>query len=107
MLELTDEQVEWLAQRVPDAPVSPLGGRPVADKRQMLRGIFWMLDNGAKWQHLPKRFGPKSTVHRWFKRWVEDGVFERIIRDAGRFVEERGGYRLYECFIDASFCKAR
>ena len=27
--------------------------------------------------------------------------------DAGRRVEERGGYRLYECFIDGTFCKAR
>jgi transposase len=107
MLTLTDEQVDWLCERIPDAPVSPRGGRPTAEKRGVVRGIFWMLDNGAKWKDLPRRFGSKSTVHRWFTAWVRDGVFEAIMRDAGRCVEERGGYRLYECFIDATFSKAR
>jgi transposase len=107
MLTLTEEQVDWLCERIPDPVVSPRGGRPTADKRDVIRGIFWMLDNGAKWKDLPRRFGPKSTVHRWFKKWVEDGVFDRFMRDAGRCVEERGGYRLYECFIDGTFSKAK
>ncbi len=66
-----------------------------------------MLDNGAKWKDLPRRFGSKSTVHRWFQKWVRDGVFETILKDAGRCVEEHDGYRLYECFIDGTFSKAR
>jgi len=107
MLKLTDEQLNWLLERIPDSPKSPKGGRPAADKRKVVRGIFWMLDNGAKWKDLPRRFGSKSTVHRWFQTWVRDGVFEAIMRDAGRCVEERDGYRLYECFIDGTFSKAR
>ncbi len=65
-MRLTEEQLDWLAERVPDAQVSPRGGRPAMDKRQALRGIFWVLDNGAKWKDLPRRFGSKSAVHRWF-----------------------------------------
>ena len=107
MRTLTDEQLEWLAERVPDAPVNPKGGRPPTDKRSALRGIFWMLDNGAKWKDLPREFGSKSAVHRWFMLWVSEGVFENIMRDAGALVEERGGYRLYECYIDGTFCKAK
>ena len=84
MLTFTDEQLDWIAERIPDARVSPKGGRPVADKRRTLRGIFWMLDNGAKWKDLPPEFGSKSTVHRWFARWVADGVFERLLQSAGR-----------------------
>jgi transposase len=106
-MRLTDEQLDWLAARVPDAPVSPKGGRPAIDKREALRGIFWILDNGAKWKDLPRRFGSKSAVHRWFSLWVREGVFENLMRDAGELVEERGGYRLYECFVDATFSKAR
>ncbi|MBK9126916.1 MAG: transposase [Phycisphaerales bacterium] len=107
MLTFTDEQLDWIAERIPDARVGPKGGRPAADKRRTLRGIFWVLDNGAKWKDLPSAFGSRSTVHRWFARWVADGVFERLLQSAGRLVETRGGYRLYECFIDATFSKAR
>lgn len=107
MLTLTDEQLDWLEKRVPDAPVNPLGGRPPMDKRTALRGIFWILDNGAKWKDLPRAFGSKSAVHRWFTVWVNAGVFEDILNDAGQLIEERDGYRLYECFIDGTFCKAR
>ena len=77
------------------------------DKRQALRGIFWILDNGAKWKDLPRRFGSKSSVHKYFTLWTRQGVFEAIMREAGRMIEERGGYRLYECFIDATFSKAK
>lgn len=107
MMKLTEAQLDWLCERIPDPPRNPLGGRPPADKRQVIQGIFWILDNGAKWKDLPSQFGPKSTVHRWFQRWVQDGIFERIMRDAGRIVEERGEYKLYECFIDGTFSKAR
>lgn len=107
MLTLTKQELDWVCERIPDAPRNPLGGRPPVDKRKVVAGIFWILDNGAKWKDLPRRFGSKSTVHRWFKKWVEAGVFECIMRDAGRLVEERGGYRLYECFVDAAFSKAK
>jgi transposase len=106
-MRLTDAQVEWLDERVPGAPVNPKGGRPAMDKRQALRGIFWILDNGAKWKDLPRAFGSKNSVHKYFTMWVRSGVFEDLMRDAGELVEERGGYRLYECFIDATFSKAR
>ncbi len=106
-MRLTEEQLDWLAERVPDASVSPRGGRPAMDKRQALRGIFWILDNGAKWKDLPRQFGSKSSVHKYFTLWVRNGVFENIMRDAGELVEQRGGYRLYECFIDPTFSKAR
>jgi transposase len=107
MLTLTDEQLDWLLERIPDCPKSPKGGRPPEEKRKVVQGIFWILDNGAKWKDLPRQFGTKSTVHRWFQKWVAEGVFEKVLRDAGRCVAERNGYRLYECFIDATFSKAR
>ena len=107
MLQLTDTELDWICDQIPDARRSPKGGRPSADKRKMVQGIFWILDNGAKWKDLPREFGPKSTVHDWFHRWAEAGVFESILRKAGRCVEQRGGFKLYECFVDATFSKAR
>lgn len=107
MLRLTDEQLDWICERVPDAQKSPKGGRPQTNKRQAIAGIFWLLDNGAKWKDLPCCYGSKSAVHRCFQKWTGDGVFEKIIRDAGRLVERRGGFKLYECFIDGAFSPAR
>lgn len=107
MLRISEEELDWVCERIPDSTRSPLGGRPPADKRKVVAGIFWILDNGAKWKDLPSEFGSKSTVHRWFKKWVEAGVFESILRSAGRLVEEQGGYRVYECFVDATFSKAK
>ena len=107
MLKMSPEVLDWICQQIPDPPKRPRGGRPCADKRKVVAGIFWMLDNGAKWKDLPRRFGSKSTVHRWFQKWMQEGVFEQILRSAGSLVEERDGYRLYECFIDATFSKAK
>ena len=106
-LILTQQQLDWLCERIPDPPRNPLGGRPPLDKRKAVRGIFWILDNGAKWKDLPREFGSKSAVHRYFQKWVHGGVFEHIMRDTGRCVEERGEYRLYECYIDGTFSKAK
>ena len=107
MLKLDKEQLDWLCERIPDPARYPQGGRPAADKRQVLQGVFWVLDNGAKWKDLPSELGSKGTVHRWFKNGVEQAVFESLMRDAGRCVEERGGYRLYECLVDGTFATAR
>lgn len=106
-MRLTESQLDWLAERVPDAPVSPKGGRPAMDKHKVLRDIFWILDIGVKWKDLPPEFGSKSSVHKYFTQWTRSGVFERIMRDAGRLIEQRDGFRVYECYIDGTFCKAR
>lgn len=51
--------------------------------------------------------GVRSRWHSWFQTWVREGVFEAIMRDSGGLVEERKDYRLYECFADGTFSKAR
>ncbi len=96
MLTLTDEQLDWLMERIPKPKKDPRGGRPSVDLREAMKGIYWILDNGAKWKDLPKRFGSKSTAHRWLQKWVREGVCERIMQDAGRCIDERDCNRLYE-----------
>jgi transposase len=107
MQRLSVEVLDWLCANIPDAEVSPKGGRPAAAKRQVMEGIFWILDNGAKWKDLPAQFGSKSTVHRWFAKWVQAGIFESLMSRAGTLVEQRDGFKVYECFVDGTFAKAR
>ena len=96
-----------LCELLPDHPARPKGGRPRTDKRRAIAGIFWILDNGAKGKDLPREFGTKSSVHRAFQRWVETGAFEDLLARVGSMVEERDGFKLYECFIDGTFAKAK
>lgn len=107
MRRLNSNVLNWLCDNIPDAPVNSKGGRPAADKRRVLEGIFWILDNGAKWKDLPERFGSKSTVHRWFRKWVEAAVFDQMMSRAGHLVEQREGFKLYECYVDGTFAKAK
>ena len=76
--ELPDELWERiepiLARRYPPART----GRPRADLRRVLDGVIHRLRSGCQWNHLPREFGPDSTVHGWFQRFVKDGVLEEI-----------------------------
>ena len=53
-------------------------GRRHADWRRALNGIIFRMRSGCQWERLPRRFGPKSTVHDWSQRWCQGGVMHRI-----------------------------
>jgi transposase len=53
----------------------PGGGRKPLDLRQVLSGIFYVLRTGCQWCAVPKEYGAKSSIHRYFQLWVKDGVF--------------------------------
>ena len=62
MLQLADAELDMLATLLPDHPVNPKGGRPPTNQRKAIGGIFWILDNGAKWKDLPTQFGSKTCA---------------------------------------------
>ena len=53
-------------------------GRPRADLRRVLNGVIFRMRSGCQWNRLPERYGDDATVHRWFQRWVTDGVLEQL-----------------------------
>ena len=76
--EVSDELWERfgviLTTRYPPA----VTGRPRTDLRRVLNGVIFRMRSGCQWNRLPERFGDDATVHRWFQRWVADGVFEQL-----------------------------
>ena len=52
-------------------------GRPRRDDRAIFDGLIWLARTGSQWSELPRRFGPKSTVHERFTEWVGTGALER------------------------------
>src|SRR3954452_13554868 len=82
-------------------------GRRVANRRTMLNGILFRMRSGCQWDRLPERYGPKSTVHDWSRRWVEGGIFERIRAVLVAECDELGGVQWRWQSADAMLGKAR
>ena len=71
--------------------LSSRGGRPRANLRQVMDGIFYVLRTGCQWKALPREFGSGSTVHRYFQEWTEQGVFFRAWRAMLKRYDQRRG----------------
>jgi len=55
------------------------GGRPAADHRLVLDGVFWIARTGSAWRDLPEEFGKWSSVYRQFRRWTLAGLWEMVL----------------------------
>lgn len=74
---LTD--LEWNAIRV-FLPKECTGkaGRPWIPHRRVIDGILFVLRTGIPWADLPSQFGKFKTVYNRFRRWVKNGLWQRI-----------------------------
>ena len=107
-MELTDKQWEVIQPFIPEHPPRPdRRGRPRADDRQVMNGIFWIMRTGAAWQDLPNRYPSGSTCYRRFHEWCQAGALEAILEALAQDLEERGRLNLSECFIDGTFVPAK
>ena len=75
--ELTDTQWERIREHLPPEH-KPRGGRPAKDNRMMLNGILYWLNTGVPWRDLPERYGPWESVYTRFRRWSNQGVWEKV-----------------------------
>jgi transposase len=63
----------------PLLPAAQRGGRPRSTAlREVLNAILYLLRTGCPWRLLPKDFPPKSTVYGYFRRFGQDGVWQRM-----------------------------
>jgi transposase len=44
----------------------------------VINGILWVLATGSPWRDLPERHGPWQTCYERFRRWAQDGTWERV-----------------------------
>jgi putative transposase len=86
--DLNDEQYAVVA---PLLPTPKRMGRPPADLREVLNGILYLVRTGCQWRLLPKDFPPWSTVHTWYRRWRQDGTWERIHEALRQQVRRQAG----------------
>ena len=72
--ELTDFEWAIIEPLLPNKP----RGKPRADDRKVLNGIYWRLRTGSPWADIPERYGPYTTCYNRFVRWRRIGVWDRI-----------------------------
>jgi putative transposase len=72
--ELWERIESILERRYPPART----GRPRTDLRRVFDAIIYRMRSGVQWNQLPRELGDDLTAHRWFQRFVEDGVLEEI-----------------------------
>lgn len=82
-------------------------GRPPVDRRQVLDCIIYRMRSGCQWNQLPKSLGSDRTAHRYFQRWVNHGVLERIWRKLIKACDELGGVDWKWQSADGAMGKAR
>ena len=74
--DLTDAQ--W-AILEPLVPAVKAGGRPARRaRRDLVDAMLYMLRAGCAWRPLPYEYPPWSTVYWYFRRWRDDGTWERL-----------------------------
>ncbi|PSO58694.1 MAG: IS5/IS1182 family transposase, partial [Cyanobacteria bacterium QH_7_48_89] len=75
---LSDAQWEILA--VYFAADSPLGRPRKTNLRAVVEAILYVLRAGCPWRMLPSDFPPWQTVYGYFRRWRDNGTWQRIHR---------------------------
>jgi putative transposase len=82
-------------------------GRPPTCWRGCINGIIYQMRTGGQWNKPPKVFGDDSSVHRWFQRWAEAGILERIWSVLIEHCDELRGVEWKWQAADGSLGKAR
>lgn len=74
--DLSDTQ--WYAVEAWLPPMRSGRGRPWRHHRQVINGILWVLSTERPWRELPARYGPWETAYTRYKRWRDNGTWDRI-----------------------------
>lgn len=105
--ELSQRQWELIKNELPQPVIREDGkGRPSRSDREILNGIFWILCSGSPWRDLPEKYGPWQTVYDRFRKYQQQGVFERILKKLRLRLQQDGYLDLTTWFVDATINKA-
>lgn len=98
--ELTDAQWQSIEDLFPKN--QSCSGRPWNDHRTVLNGMFWVLCSGAPWRDLPERYGAWQTAYHRFRRYREEGFFQRLLERLHLRLNEQGQIDLELWAIDST-----
>jgi putative transposase len=103
---IPDALWERIEPLLPKYPKSPKGGRPRANLRAVLDGIFYVLRTGCQWKAAPPEFGSGSALHHYFQEWTAQGIFRDLWRVALYEYDELKGIQWEWQSLDGTMTKA-
>lgn len=76
-----------IKKHLPKPPKRQGPGRPRADNRAVINGIWYVLWTGCQWNAVHRDwFGVSSSVlHERFQTWQRQGVFDKLLSTMARF----------------------
>ena len=77
-LNAVGQVARWLERADP-----PRSGR-ATPYGAVVRAIAWHLRIGGPWRALPPGGPHWRTVYGWFRKWLEQGLFDRLLGDVAR-----------------------
>ena len=103
--DMNDE--EWRSV-APLLPPPKRRGRPRADDRMILNGIFYVLHTGCQWKELPReRYGAYSTVANRLRKWQIYGIWFEIQSALLLLMLEKHNLNLTTCYLDGSLIASK
>ena len=87
--DLTDKEWQILQEIIPTRRV--MGFKRKYSERMLLNAIFYINKTGCQYRYLPSDYPPWQSVHRYFTKLTNEGVFEKIISFLRERVREKAG----------------
>jgi len=80
----------------------PRGRKPTISDRHALEGALYILREGCRWRAMPEVFGHWMMVFMRYKRWVDRGVWWKILMR----LQKMGVAKVEVAFMDGSLVRA-
>jgi transposase len=98
----------FVRRLLPKPKPCPKGGRPAADNRAVMNGIWYILWTGCQWKAVHKDwFGVcSSTLRERFQTWQQVGIFQQVMIRMVRFYARYKGIQWLFQAIDSKTCLA-
>lgn len=101
LYSLTDKQFA-LIEPILHEERDPRGRKPKVSDRHALEGALYILREGCRWRAMPETFGHWMVIFMRYKRWVERGVWWKVLMR----LQKVGVLRVGVTFMDSSVIRA-
>ncbi len=67
-------------------------GRPLTyERRYMVNAILYLTKSGCQWRMLPLEYPPWTTVYAYFRKWSDEGIWEKVLDTVNQKHRKRQG----------------